>query len=182
MTCASRYGILPRDIWGTIFLKRWYEDSVGLHLTRAARLHRARAQTMLRDMNLHAGQETMLQVLLDGDGQSMSHLARELRVKPPTLTKMVARMAAQGLLRRAASATDGRSAVVFLTDEGRAQAVELKERWKTLERETLGELGDKDRKRLLKLLMAIEASLGDPGLKTAGKSRPPGAEDAPDDE
>ena len=141
-------------------MKRWYEDSVGLHLTRAARLHRARAQTVLRDMNLYPGQENVLQVLLEADGQSMSRLARELQVKPPTLTKMVTRMAAQGLLSRVASTSDGRSAVVHLTEAGRAQAQELKARWKTLEQETLARLGDKDRKRLVKLLEAVEKALG----------------------
>lgn len=158
-------------------MKRWYEESVGLHLTRAARLHRARAQSVLRDLNLHPGQENMLQVLLDADGQPMARLARELQVKPPTLTKMVSRMSAQGLLRRAASDSDGRSAVVFLTEAGRGQALELKERWKALERETLGKLGDKDKKRLLKLLAAVEKSLGDalghkgkPAEKNAAKA------------
>lgn len=163
-------------------MKRWYEESVGLHLTRAARLHRSRAQTMLRDMNLHPGQESMLQVLLDEDGQPMAHLARELQVKPPTLTKMVSRMAAQGLLRRAASQSDGRSQVVHLTDAGRAQAQELKQRWKLLEEATLSRLGDKDRKRLMKLLEEVQRGLVEgpkkPKKKKSAKALDDGAADS----
>ncbi len=156
---------------GAIFLKRWYEDSVGLHLTRAARLHRARAQAMLRDMNLHPGQENVLQVLLDEDGQPMSRLARELQIKPPTLTKMVSRMAGQDLVRRVASDSDGRSATIHLTDAGRGLALDLKQRWKTLEQEALGRLGDKDRKRLVKLLAEVEKGLREAGGETGKKPK-----------
>ncbi|ESR26239.1 MarR family winged helix-turn-helix transcriptional regulator [Lutibaculum baratangense] len=142
-------------------MKRWYEESVGLHLTRAARLHRSRAQAILREMGLYPGQETVLQVLLEDDGQPMSTLARELKVRPPTVTKMVTRMAAQGLLVRLASERDARSATVHLTQAGRERATELKQRWKALEQETLAKLDGKDRKRLVKLLSAIEKALAE---------------------
>lgn len=140
-------------------MKKWYEDSIGLHLTRAARLHRARAHSMLGEIGIHPGQENVLQVLIEDDGQPMTRLAAALKVKPPTVTKMVARMAAQGLVRRIASETDARSARVFLTDEGRARGIELKKRWKRLEQMTVSKIPEKDRRKLVKLLMSIEASL-----------------------
>jgi len=142
-------------------MKKWYEDSVGLHLTRAARLHRARAHSMLGEIGIHPGQENVLQVLLEDDGQPMTKLAFELKVKPPTVTKMVSRMAAQGLVRRIASETDARSARVFLTDEGRARGIELKKRWKRLEQMTLRNVPEKERTRLVKLLTSIEESLNE---------------------
>lgn len=141
-------------------MKRWYEDSVGLHLTRAARLHRARAHSMLGEIGIHPGQENVLLVLLEEDGQPMTRLASALKVKPPTVTKMVSRMAVQGLVRRIASETDARSANVFLTDEGRARGTELKKRWKRLEDLAMRKIPEKDRRRLTKLLIAIEESLG----------------------
>jgi MarR family transcriptional regulator, organic hydroperoxide resistance regulator len=140
-------------------MKKWYEDSIGLHLTRAARLHRARAHTMLGEIGIHPGQENVLQVLLEDDGQPMTKLAAELKVKPPTVTKMVSRMAAQGLVRRIASETDARSARVFLTDEGRSRGIELKKRWKKLEQMTMRNVPDKERGKLIKLLMSVETSL-----------------------
>lgn len=144
-------------------MKKWYEDSVGLHLTRAARLHRARAHSMLGEIGIHPGQENVLQVLLEDDGQPMTRLATALKVKPPTVTKMVSRMAAQGLVRRIASETDARSARVFLTDEGRARGIELKKRWKRLEQMTMAKVPDKERRKLVKLLMSVEASLAGEG-------------------
>jgi DNA-binding MarR family transcriptional regulator len=115
---------------------------------------------MLGEIGIHPGQENVLQVLLEDDGQPMTKLAMELKVKPPTVTKMVSRMAAQGLVRRIASETDARSARVFLTDEGRARGIELKKRWKRLEQMTMRNIPEKDRSRLIKLLMSIESSLG----------------------
>jgi MarR family transcriptional regulator, organic hydroperoxide resistance regulator len=151
-------------------MKKWYEDSVGLHLTRAARLHRARAHSMLGEIGIHPGQENVLQVLLEDDGQPMTKLASELKVKPPTVTKMVSRMAAQGLVRRIASETDARSARVFLTDEGRSRGIELKKRWKRLEQMTMRNVPDKERARLIKLLMAVEASLNDESVDDTDQS------------
>jgi DNA-binding MarR family transcriptional regulator len=116
---------------------------------------------MLGEIGVHPGQENVLLVLLEDDGQAMTKLAAALKVKPPTVTKMVARMAAQGLVRRIASQTDARSANVFLTDEGRARGTELKTRWKRLEDMTVRLIPEKDRRRLTKLLMAIEESLGE---------------------
>ncbi len=144
-------------------MKRWYEDSVGFHLTRAARVHRARAQGLLAEIGLHPGQETVLQALTSEDGMAMTRLAETLHVKPPTVTKMVARMAAQGLVTRVASQTDGRSAGVHLTEDGRARANDLKRRWRKLEEATLRDLSDKDRRKLLRVLQTIGSSLAGDG-------------------
>jgi DNA-binding MarR family transcriptional regulator len=118
---------------------------------------------MLGEIGIHPGQENVLQVLLEDDGQPMTRLAAALKVKPPTVTKMVSRMAAQGLVRRIASETDARSARVFLTDEGRARGIELKKRWKRLEQMTMSKIPEKDRRKLVKLLMSVESALNGEG-------------------
>lgn len=90
----------------------------------------------------------------------MSQLATTLAVQPPTVTKMVTRLSAQGFLRRATSEADGRLARVFLTDEGRALVETVDTSWKRLEREALVGLDEKDRKKLRKLLRQVEKNLG----------------------
>ena len=89
----------------------------------------------------------------------MSQLAQVLAVQPPTVTKMITRLAAQGLVRRVASETDGRLARVHLTEEGVARIEEIDVAWKRLEKEALAGLDDKDRKRVRRLLRAIERNL-----------------------
>lgn len=97
--------------------------------------------------------------LADLDGQTMSQLAQALSVQPPTVTKMITRLSAQGLVKRASSEQDGRLARVHLTEIGRARIEEIDRVWKRLEKEALAGLDDKDRKRVRKLLREIERNL-----------------------
>jgi len=137
-----------------------YKKSVTFRLAQTAKAHRARAGTHLARIGLHPGQESVLKILADVDGQTMSQLAAALSVQPPTVTKMVTRLSAQGVVRRATSEADGRLARVFLTDEGRALVETIDRSWKRLEREALAGLDDKDRKKLRKLLRQVEKNLG----------------------
>ncbi|WP_430511060.1 MarR family winged helix-turn-helix transcriptional regulator [Pannonibacter phragmitetus] len=136
-----------------------YKKSVTFRLLQAAKAQRARAGTHLMRAGLHPGQELVLKVLADSDGRTMSQLALALGVQPPTVTKMVTRLSAQGLVRRQISDTDGRLARVFLTDEGRDRIEAVDKAWKRLEKEAIAGLDDKDRKRLKKLLRQIEKNL-----------------------
>lgn len=136
-----------------------HRKSVTHRLVQAARVHRTRAAVHLGRIGLHPGQEAVLKALAERDGQSMSELAAELAVQPPTVTKMISRLGAQGLLTRQTSSADGRLARVFLTDAGRERAGAVDAVWKRVEKEALAGLDEKDRKRLKKLLRQIEKNL-----------------------
>lgn len=75
-----------------------FEKSVSFRLAYVAKLHRARAAALLAEINLYPGQETVLKALMQQDGQTMGELALALSVRPPTVTKMVTRLGAQGLV------------------------------------------------------------------------------------
>lgn len=136
-----------------------HRKSVTYRLAQAAKAHRARSGVHLSRIGLHPGQEAVLKALDETDGQTMSQLAQVLSVQPPTVTKMITRMSAQGLVRRVASETDGRLARVHLTEDGRARIEEVDRAWKRLEKEALAGLDEKDRKRIRKLLREIERNL-----------------------
>jgi len=114
-------------------------------------------------IGLHPGQEALIKALAETDGQTMSQLAAALAVQPPTVTKMVNRLSAQGVVRRQASDTDGRLARVFLTEDGRGRIADIDRTWKRLEKEALDGIDDKDRKRLRRLLKQIERNLAEAG-------------------
>jgi DNA-binding MarR family transcriptional regulator len=101
----------------------------------------------------------VLKALGEHDGQTMSELASRLGVQPPTVTKMVTRLAAYGFVVRQASDQDGRLARVFLTEPGRALINDVDRMWKRLEKEALAGFDDKDRKRIRKLLKRMEKNL-----------------------
>ena len=116
----------------------------------------------------------------------MSDLAATLGVQPPTVTKMISRLAAQDYVERRASNGDGRQALVFLTERGR-RAIEMIDKvWKRIEKDAVSGIDDKDRKRLRKLLRQIERNsasgngddtdLAEDDEREAPPPRPPSAD------
>jgi DNA-binding MarR family transcriptional regulator len=137
-----------------------HRRSVTHRLAQAAHAYRVRAGTHLSRIALHPGQEGLLKALSDNDGMSMSDLAATLSVQPPTVTKMISRLAAQDYVERRASIGDGRQAQVFLTERGQHAIGAIDRLWKRIEKDALAGIDDKDRKRLRKLLRQVERNLG----------------------
>lgn len=152
-------------------MKDGFDKSIGHRLHHAARLQRALAARRLQDLGLFPGQETALKLLAESDGRTMTELAAALRVRPPTASKTVGRLSAQGLLERRASDGDARLVRVHLTDEGRSRAGAIDGIWESLEDVIVTGLDGKDRKRLRKLLRKIEKNLSSQ-LGTVNESEP----------
>ena len=149
-------------------------------LAQAAHAYRVRAGSQLARIGLHSGQERLLKALADSDGATMSELAAALGVQPPTVTKMISRLAAQDYVERRASTGDGRRAHVFLTERGSRAIATIDKVWKRVEKTALGGIRDKERKRLKKLLRQIAHNLdGRAATRTgpgkAGATSPPPA-------
>lgn len=137
-----------------------HRRTVTHRLAQAAHAYRVRAGGQLARVGLHSGQESLLKALAAEDGMTMSDLAAALGVQPPTVTKMIARLAAQDYVERRASRGDGRQAEVYLTERGRRAIDSIDKVWKRIEKTALEGIDDKDRKRLRKLLREIERNLG----------------------
>ncbi len=137
-----------------------HRRTVTFRLAQAAHAYRVRSGSRLARIALHPGQESLLKALDEEDGQSMSDLAATLGVQPPTVTKMIGRLAAQDYVERRASNGDGRQALVFLTDRGRRTIEGIDKVWKRIEKDAVSGIDEKDRKRLRKLLRQIERNLG----------------------
>ena len=150
--------------------------SVGWALVHAARLHRGRMGGRLAELGLFAGQEQVLQALAAADGLTMGELAGLLRVRPPTASKTVSRLAAMGLIERSAEPDDARVVQVRLTAEGAARAAAIGRLWNDVEAELLDGFDAKDRKRLRKLLRRVAKNLAQ-----AAGADPRGLDDPDDD-
>ncbi len=120
-----------------------------IHVARLCRT--ARARTLLRH-GIFAGQDNLLKCLAQGDGQTMGALAHSLGVSPPTITKMVTRLAAQGMVRREDSKLDSRLCHVFITEAGKLLIEKIDNARAKAEAKALDGLKDKDVKRLGKLV------------------------------
>lgn len=109
------------------------EGPMSYAIFQLARAHRARAAAMLREMDLHLGQELLLMHLLDRDGQTQSELLESVGLDHSTVSKSLRRMQDSGLLVRELTEHDRRVMVVHLTDKGRAMREPLAAMWRALE-------------------------------------------------
>ena len=93
------------------------------------------------------------------DGLMPSQLADRLDVQPPTVTKMLQRMEATGLIERRSYAEDSRVSHVYLTEQGRATRADVEAAWDQLEECIIGDLSIEERVILRRLLMQIKSNL-----------------------
>ena len=70
-------------------------------------------------MRLSPARASALSVLIFGGPRTVTALADAERVRPPTMSRLLAAMEDEGLVRRAPHATDGRSVRIHATAKGR---------------------------------------------------------------
>jgi DNA-binding MarR family transcriptional regulator len=128
-------------------------------LQSAARLSRTLLASRLLQQGLYAGQDQVMLTLNENDGQTPGSLAGKLGVRPPTITKTINRLQAQGFLERRASETDSRQAHIFLTNAGRETIRSIEKSVRKTEKQAMKGLDKKDQKALAKFLNRIESNL-----------------------
>jgi DNA-binding MarR family transcriptional regulator len=114
-----------------------------------------------RKLGLTPGQPKVLEYLLEHDGGEAREICRMFGLDRSTVASILLRMEKRGLVRRTDDADDRRVQHIWLTDEGRKLAKDLKERilafderfWKGIPQEdleatrrVLGQLGKVNRK------------------------------------
>lgn len=84
---------------------------------------------MLRDLNLHVGQDHLLCRLGEKDGVTQIQLSESLKCEPPTIVHKVRALESYGLIHRQRDELDGRVNRVYLTPKGRAILEPIEEVW-----------------------------------------------------
>lgn len=130
-------------------------------LHSAARLARTSLAARLLTHGFYAGQDQIMLALDSEDGQTPGLLAARLGVRPPTITKTINRLQAQGFLEKRASAADARQAHIFLTETGRDAIRAIEKSVRKTEKQALKGLDKKELKQLSKMLLRIEANLSE---------------------
>jgi DNA-binding MarR family transcriptional regulator len=127
-----------------------------------ARAHRARAAAMLREMDLHPGQELLLMHLLDRDGQTQSELLDAVGLDHSTVSKSLRRMQDAGLLVREPADHDRRVLVVHLTDRGRALREPIAAMWRALEETSVRDLTPQQTRAFVETAYAVVDAITTP--------------------
>ncbi|HMQ57932.1 MAG TPA: MarR family transcriptional regulator [Rhizobiaceae bacterium] len=128
-------------------------------LQNAARAARTTLAVELLDTGLYAGQDALMRALDAEDGLTLGQIAERLGVKPPTITKTVSRLQAQGFVEKRGSETDQRQSHVFLTDNGKGVIRMLEKSVRKAEKKAVKGWKKKERKALLRLLAKLEENL-----------------------
>lgn len=101
----------------------------------------------------------ILRVLSRKGGLCQLDLARETRLKPPTISVALSKMEEEGLVTRAIDGTDGRATRVYLTDKGIAINEQIKERITSIDSTAIEGLTEEECKQLLTTLEKMRENL-----------------------
>jgi DNA-binding MarR family transcriptional regulator len=101
----------------------------------------------------------MLRLLWEQEGMTHTELARELRVQPATITKMIQRMEKAGFVLRRHDPDDQRVSRVYLTPAGRAIQDDVKQVWRRLEEEAFAGFAEEETVQLRRFFLRIRDNL-----------------------
>lgn len=138
------------------------QASVGYALAQLCKTHRYAVDGALRAIEGHelrVGQEMLLLQLWAADGITQSQLVERLMVEPPTVTKMLQRMEAEGMVERRADPDDARLSRVFLTERGRSLEQVVAAAWQEVEAQATGGMSLEERLLLRRLLLQMRQNL-----------------------
>lgn len=128
-------------------------------IIRVTRLHRARAQQLLRAAGLHPGQELLLMHLWETGAQRQTDLMKVFDTDSGSMTRSVQRLERAGLVTREADPTDGRATRVRTTEAARRLRGLVEGLWADLEAITTSGMSDRQRTELLRRLAQAEQNL-----------------------
>lgn len=97
----------------------------------------------------------IMELLDDGQKRTMGQLAQLGLINPPTLSKLVDRMVANGLVHRHVDPMDQRQINLLLTDLGRKRMMQIRAEVKEGDRALSARLGKKHTRELIRLLSEI---------------------------
>jgi DNA-binding MarR family transcriptional regulator len=113
------------------------DDQLCFALYAASRAVTARYRPMLEALGLTYPQYLVMMLLWEGDHQTVGQLGSRLALDSGTLSPLLKRLTAAGLVTRHRRVEDERSVSIALTDEGRA----LRERAFAISAEMIGAIG-----------------------------------------
>ncbi|MBO9380590.1 MarR family transcriptional regulator [Sphingomonas histidinilytica] len=131
----------------------WMTQAVGRYLQRL--------ETALKRVELDVSRWRVLMCLKDGQATSVSEIAELAIVKLPTMTKIVQRMQADGLVTCEARASDGRVTEVSLTERGLAARQEAWTIANKLYVQAFRTIAADDKQRLNRLMESIFNNLSE---------------------
>ena len=151
--------MFPRDTYSGHMraAPRFVDDYLSYLLARASYAVYKEFDSEVRQAGLSSLEWRVLATLNAGAGMTIGTLAREVLAQQPTLTKLIQRMSANGLVERYADADDARKTLVAATPAGRKLVAGLLARAKAHEAGLLAQFDAGEVQALKKVLRTLIA-------------------------
>lgn len=133
-------------------------ESTGYRLNRTAAATGAVFEQALAPLGVTRAQYTVLIALHDGTSSSPLEIGRLLGADAASVSRLVERLAAKGLLIRTPSKTDRRAVELSLTPAGKKLIPSLKKTARSCNASYLESISEADRIRFLRTLETIHAN------------------------
>lgn len=130
-------------------------DSIGYLLIQVCKIRRNRANRLLAEYDIHAGQDVLLYYLGEEDGQTISDLVGKISISHATIVRMIDRMEANNLIRKVKDSDDMRVSRIFLTKDGKQALQKVAAVWQELEKLTLAGISEEEEDQLREILPKI---------------------------
>ena len=127
--------------------------------TQVARLHFSRAHTLLAEAGLHPSQYHLLTLLNASQGLSQHEIAKQLLMKPSTLTIMLRRLERDGMVEIKRESEDKRVFRIYLSPRGEERLHEGNRKFAQLEEELYRNFSPSDRDLLERLATLMRDNL-----------------------
>lgn len=135
------------------------EDAIRENLDKISAQMRRNYSEMLRELDLHVGQDHLLCKLWSDDGITQMQLTDCLNCEPPTITNMVKTLEKKGFVYRKKDSVDGRVSRVYLTEKGLALREPISQIWRKQQEKLLTGLPAESRVLLNEILQHMEKNL-----------------------
>lgn len=135
------------------------DNDIREHIDKISAQMRRQYAEMLRELDLHVGQDNLLCKLWSNDGVTQMQLTEWLNCEPPTVTNMVKTLEKKGFVSRRKDPVDGRVSRVYLTEKGSAVREPIEQVWSKQQDRLLKGLSAENRQLLNGFLLQMEKNL-----------------------
>nr|WP_262915892.1 MarR family winged helix-turn-helix transcriptional regulator [Chitinophaga filiformis] len=110
---------------------------------------------MLSETGIHSGQDILLYHLSLEDGQTVSSLVEKMCIQQATISSMIDRMVATGMITKEKDAQDKRTSRIYITDKGKATYKQVAKIWRSMESIAIQGLSEQQQTQLTELLKHV---------------------------
>lgn len=110
-----------------------HQNSISQLLVQICKHRRNKSNVLLSEANIHGGQDILLYYLSIEDGQTVSELVEKMCIQYATISTMLNRMEASGMIKKEKDVKDKRTSRVYLTKNGTDALKHVSKIWKIME-------------------------------------------------